>query len=739
MKFTCLLLCAILAQLSLYSQNLTGSVVSDNNETLINAYIYNQNTGNHTHTNINGLFSLSNTSVGDTISVTHLGFDKYITVVNSLESPLNIVMIQKAVSLNQVVIEQNLDALNRINDVDVKTNPVNSSQEILRKVPGLFIGQHAGGGKAEQIFLRGFDVDHGTDVAITVDGMPVNMVSHAHGQGYADLHFIIPETVDKVEFGKGSYYADKGNFNTAGYVNFKTKQKLKNSLLKIEAGQFNSQRFLGMLDVVSNKNHNAYFAGEYTTTDGPFESPQNFNRINALGKYTLKVGENEEVGITLSHFTSRWDASGQVPQRAVESGLITRFGAIDDTEGGQTSRSNININHQKILNENTSINTNVFYSNYNFELFSNFTFFLEDSINSDQIKQKENRSLYGLNTEYFKIFNGYKVNGNYQIGLSLRADESNNNELSKTLNRSEILSRTQLGNIFETNTAAYVNANFYLGKWQINPALRIDHFNFNYNDALLLEYETQAEANLIVSPKLNFIFSQSPKLQYYLKMGKGFHSNDTRVVVAQNGKKTLPASYGADLGFIWKPKSNMVVNVAYWKLYLEQEFVYVGDAGIVEPSGETERQGVDLSVRYQPLKWLFWNVDANYTHAIALKEKKGENYIPLAPPFTLVSGLSVVCEKGIYGGVNARYMMDRPANETNTIVAEGYTVIDANVGYNFKRLSLGVQIQNLLDTEWNETQFATESRIKNEATSVEEIHFTPGTPFFAKGVIEFRF
>ena len=285
----------------------------------------------------------------------------------------------------------------------------------------------------------------------------------------------------------------------------------------------------------------------------------------------------------------------------------------------------------------------------------------------------------------------------------------------------------------------FANASFNFGKFVINPAVRVDYFDFQYNDALQTQYETQSQNEAIVSPKLNFLYNHSDNFQAYVKTGKGFHSNDTRVVIAQNGKEILPAAYGFDVGFIWKPIPELVLNTAYWQLYLEQEFVYVGDAGIVEPSGKTRRQGIDVSVRYQPLDWLFWNLDTNYTHARSTEEPSGEDYIPLAPDFTLSSGLNIKLENGFYGGLNARHLKDRPANEDNAIIAEGYTVVDMNLGYEWKKLSFGIQVQNLFDTEWNETQFATESRLQNETQAVEEIHFTPGTPFFLKASIAYKF
>ncbi|WP_176027339.1 TonB-dependent receptor [Aquimarina sp. TRL1] len=719
-----------------FAQSLKGKVVSRDNIPVTEAHIFNVNDKHHTHTNEKGAFKLAPVTIGDTLVISHVNYKKKTIVVSDFK-PTTIILEENLVTLEEITIRKELNALNVITAIDIQANPVNSSQEILQKVPGLFIGQHAGGGKAEQIFLRGFDIDHGTDITITADGLPVNMVSHAHGQGYADLHFVIPETVDKIDFGKGAYYADKGNFNTAGYVNFKTKNSLNSSIVKLDIGQFNTQRFLGMFNLLNNNKQSAYIASEYILTDGYFDSSQNFDRLNIFGKYTNSITDTEKIGITISHFTSTWDASGQIPQRAVTSGLISRFGAIDDTEGGSTSRTNVLVTYNKTLSENASIQNKVYYNTYDFELFSNFTFFLDDPVNGDQIKQKETRNIYGFHSDYKQDFT--TIDGSFSAGISLRNDQSSDNELSHTLNRRETLNQIQFGAINETNFGAYVNANVTFDKLTINPALRLDYFNFKYNDALQTSYKTQSQTESIISPKLNIFYNYNDNLQLYAKTGKGFHSNDTRVVVAQNGTDILPASYGFDTGFIWKPIPKLLINTAYWYLFLEQEFVYVGDAGIVEPSGKTNRQGIDFSLRYEPVNQLFFNIDANYTYARASEEIEGQDFIPLAPDFTVTSGLNYKSKSGFYGGAQLRFIDDRPANEDNSIVAEGYTVTDLNAGYEYKNITVGLQIQNLFDVAWNETQFATESRLQNEVDATEEIHFTPGTPFFLKGTISVRF
>ncbi|HAA22271.1 MAG TPA: TonB-dependent receptor [Cytophagales bacterium] len=721
------------------SADLMGKVTDQENVPLEGVHILHVGHAGHAHTNFSGQFILPLVHVGDTLLISHVGYQQQWVVVQDPTDRLSISMKEDIVSLREVVVSSGLDAIHLFSDINLKTNPVNSSQEILRQMPGVVIGQHAGGGKAEQIFLRGFDIDHGTDINITVDGLPVNMVSHAHGQGYADLHWLIPETVEQLDFGKGPYYAQQGNFTTAGYVNFRTYERLENSQIKLEAGQFNTRRMLGMFNLLDGERHHAYLASEYRLTDGPFESPQNFNRLNLLLKYTGRVTPADKVSITASHFNSAWDASGQIPQRAVSEGLISRFGAIDDTEGGNTSRTNVSLQYTRQLDAVTTLSNQAYLSWYDFQLFSNFTFFLNDPIQGDQIMQYEDRQLYGISSELTRVLQWGALRGHLQAGAGLRADHSMDNELSRTANRTTTLETIQWGDVREANLYGYLNAELEWGNWTLNPALRVDQFDFQYWDRLSPVYSVEAATSTIVSPKLNLLYNPNDRWQLYLKTGRGFHSNDTRVVVAQNGRETLPAALGSDLGAIWKPSPVLLVNAAYWVLHLEQEFVYVGDEGIVEPSGQTLRQGVDVSLRAQPVPWLLLNGDVNYTLARAYEEPVGSQFIPLAPDLTVLGSAVVNHPSGVFGGAQVRYLKNRPANEDNSIVAEGYTVVDANAGYEWRQVTLNLSVQNVFNTAWNETQFATESRMFGEAEAVEEIHFTPGTPFFFQAALSYKF
>jgi outer membrane receptor for Fe3+-dicitrate len=725
------------------AHEISGTVVDEDNVPINGVGVFNKTTGGYTYTNISGYFELDDIAVGNKVAFNFLGFQtQEITIAeNQLDTTISITMVESAVSLDQVVIVSKLNILSQLVNVDVKANPVKSSQEILRKVPGLIIGQHAGGGKAEQIFLRGFDIDHGTDIAINVDGLPVNMVSHAHGQGYADMHFIIPETIDNIDFGKGAYYAEKGNFNTAGYVDLKTKSKIDNNQLSLEAGMFNTIRTVGMFKIAESDESNAYVASELVLTDGAFDSPQNFNRLNLMGRYNFNNHEDQELTLSISHFQSKWDASGQVPQRAIDQGLIGRYGAIDDTEGGNTSRSNFWVNHSKQIDEHSKLTSKAYISKYDFELFSNFTFFLEDPINADQIRQKEDRTIIGVETKYENSLHvgDHDSQLSYDAGIGFRYDDVNDVQLSRTKNRQELLERLAYGDVDELNGYGFLNLTYKKNKWTVNPGLRLDYFKFDYVNKLSETYDSKSENKVFLGPKLNVIFAASQNVQLYGKTGIGYHSNDTRVVVANEGEEILPAAYSADLGAILKPTKKLIVNAALWSLFLEQEFVYVGDAAIVEPSGKTQRYGVDFGLRYQLTDWLYANGDINYTYARSTEELEGQDYIPLSPDLTSSGGLSIRELGNWSGGINYRFIKDRPANEDNSIVAEGYFITDLNLNYTMNNWTFGVIVENLFDSKWNETQFATESRLLNEPSSFEEIHFTPGTPFYLRGKISISF
>ncbi len=682
-----------------------------------------------TSTDLNGNFSLR--SAGN-IQLSFIGY-KASTIQLAKNSNTIISLQPDIIRLKDILLERNrASTFSTLSKIDLDLKPVKNTQELLRLVPGLFIAQHAGGGKAEQIFLRGFDVDHGTDVQVSMDGMPVNMVSHAHGQGYADAHFIIPETINNIDFGAGPYYTQQGNFNTAGYVSFSSFKNIAKSLVQVEAGRFNSLRTLAMIDLFKkNKDkQSAYIAADFNYTDGPTISKQNFKRFNIFGKYNLAITDNTSLTATLSSFASEWDASGQIPDRAVQGGMISRFGSIDPTEGGNTQRHNANIIISSRFKNGTTWENQAFYSRYTFNLFSNFTFYLNNPVNGDGIQQAESRDIVGYATTFNQkyYFENSVLHSSY--GAGFRYDATSDSRLSNVVSR-KFLNDIKLGDIKEANAYAFIQQALNSGKWFVDAGVRLDHFNFDYRDKLNTAQQPSQQKS-IVSPKLNIQYTMNSKLQLFVKAGKGFHSNDTRVVVENGGRSILPAAYGTDIGVLLKPTENILINIAAWYLYLDQEFVYVGDAGIIEPSGKSRRQGFDITTRYQFTKNLFANANFNLTKPRAIGEPKGNNYIPLAPTFTSIGGVYYKAQQGFNGSLSYRYIKDRPANADNSIEAKGYFLMDASVNYTKPKYEIGLAVENIFNIKWNEAQFATESRLMNEAAPVTELHYTPGTPFFAR-------
>ena len=726
-----------------FSQNLKGIyVLNENTKTPISSVLLsNSDYSFQKNSDENGFVSIQNfTSENQKIYVSGIGYEKEEFDLNSIKKEKNfgyIFLNPKIVRIEEVQLKSSVknNIFQTISDLDIHLRPINNSQEILRSVPGLFIGQHAGGGKAEQLFIRGFDVDHGTDVNISVDGMPVNMVSHAHGQGYADLHFVIPEFIDKVNFDKGPYFAEKGNFTTAGFVDFKTKDFLENNFAKLELGQFKTYRGVLGLNLLKNnkevKNQSLILATEAYFTDGYFDNSQDFNRFNGMLKYHGKLNDNNFLTAYFSALSSKWNASGQIPDRAIEDGTIGWFGAIDANEGGKTSRYNFNANLKSYLKNGGKLTNQIFYSKYQFELYSNFTFFLNDPINGDQIRQKEDRNLFGFNSTYEKSTQIFGLKSETFAGIQLRYDDINDLELSRTKNRTITTAQLKLGDVNEMNLGAFWSQKIALNQnFDITSSIRFDEFDNQYYDKLL---QQKLKSNsTIFSPKLRMNYRINENVQLYSYFGKGFHSNDTRVAVVENGKKVLPPALGTDFGGIFKIGKKLILQSAVWYLWLDQEFVYVGDEAVVEEGGKTERMGIDITARYEIYKNWFADFNLSLAKPRSLGVSSDENLIPLAPKLVSTGGITYRKESGFNGSLRYRLMGDRPANEDNSVVAKGYFVWDGTLNYTSKNWELGISVQNIFNVKWKETQFDTESRLYNETSPVSEIHFTPGTPFFGK-------
>ncbi|HEY5406411.1 MAG TPA: TonB-dependent receptor [Ginsengibacter sp.] len=752
-----LLLAGILAAQFLNAQQvntkrtITGRVTDKSTyEPVQSAVVSDIKNNSNTLTDADGNFSLTNIAPEDSLVITSVGFSSKKIIVPGDVKTLNIFLEKGNINLKDVVISRKLNSIitSRIlSRIDLNMKPARSAQDMLRLVPGLFIAQQVGGGKAEQIFLRGFDADHGTDVSVSVDGMPVNLPSQAHGQGWADLHYVIPETIGGYDFGKGPYYANKGDFNTAGYVNYNTINVLDKSMIKLEGGQFNSGRAVAMINLLSNKakekQQSAYVAGEALYTDGPFDYGQHFKRFNLFGKFNTQLGERNKLSMTLSTFSSNWRASGEIPNRAVSEGYIPdRFGVIDSGQGGKTTKSIVNIKLNSSLGNNLTMENQVYYLHTYFNLFTNFTFYYVDSINGDEFNQHEVRDVFGYNGKISKHTSLENSILTSTAGIGERYDATHPSWLAHSINGNRILGYLQLGNVKELNLNGYLDETLETGKWLFNAGLRFDYFNFYYlntapaTDSASKIYDglKTTDHHSIVSPKLTVQYTFNPKVQLYAKAGKGFHSNDARVVIANEGYQILPAAYGADLGINWKPAPKLFINAALWYIYLQQEFTYGSDYGdeSVSPGGKTVRKGVDFSARYQIAPWLFSDLNLNFARPRALDVAKGEDYLPTAPTFTSTAGLYFRFKDGFNGGLSYRYLHNRPANEDYSLIAKGYFLADLTANYTRKKYEIGISIENLFNQVWYESQVEYVSRLKYETQPVDEVSYTAGVPFFAK-------
>lgn len=468
LKIFVLSISVLLSSARLYAQQKTisGTVIDSATRVPVSGVTVVLNPVNQTAiTNETGCFSYRNVGPAALwLTITAVGYQKKVIPLTGHGLKPLICLNPKQTLLTDVVITaNNPNPYKAISETDIKLRGVSNSQEVLRIVPGLFIGQHQGGGKAEQIFLRGFDNDHGTDINMSVDGMPINMVSQAHGQGYADSHFIIPETIESTNYQKGMYNAEKGDLAVTGFVNFNTANAISANQIKIEGGQFNTYRVFGMVNLLGEKakvnNQSWYAASEYRYSDSYFDNPQHFKRFNFFTKYHGRLNANNWLTVSTSALSSAWKASGQIPESAINEGVVGFYGALDPNEGGTTSRINVNAQLLTGLSNHDILKNQFYYSRYKFDLHTNFTFYLADTVHGDEIRQRESRNLYGYNGSY--LHEGYigSTRLTTEAGINIRFDITKGSELSHTVNNFTVIDPIKLGDITELNAGAYLNEN----------------------------------------------------------------------------------------------------------------------------------------------------------------------------------------------------------------------------------------------------------------------------------------
>ena len=630
-----------------------------------------------------------------------------------------------------------------IPDKEYLLQPQGRPAQVLRLIPGMITVEHSGGaGKADQYFLRGFDADHGTDVALFADGMPVNLRTHAHGQGYADLNFIIPETIEGVDVHKGAYDARFGDFATAGAVIFKTRQAVREGVVQMAGGQFDTQRYLLMFSPTKG-DVRTLFAAEGYYTNGPFQNDNRYFRSNVMGKATMNPTSRSELSLTGTFHKSQWNASGEIPLRAVSDGTLDRFGAIDPSEGGTTTRVTSRLNYHYDTTTGGQLYANAYAQYYRLDLFTNFTFFLNNPVNGDGIQQSDRRVMYGGELGYRQAGKLLDVDTIATAGVQSRVDDIHARLGTQTKRVPTGVSIDS--DVLEASYAPFAKLEFQPAPWlRFAGGVRGETFTFDVRNRC----ETCAEqpagrtTSGLVLPKVNLILGPWFKTEFFTNYGEGYHSNDARSALGGQASP-LARARTYEVGARSKPwgPEGLELTATLWAVDLKSELVFVGDEGTTEARGATRRRGVEVAARGQVWGPLYVNGSVTMTRA---RFENGDA-IPLAPEMTAYGAAILRWPQGLTTQLQATYMGVRPLTEDRSIKSPSWVDVDLSMRYQLPvtlergRLEAFMFIQNLLDTKWEQATFAFESRLRNEPAGVTDIHFVPGNPRMFMGGVAWYF
>ncbi|MGE5183389.1 MAG: TonB-dependent receptor [Acidobacteriota bacterium] len=630
--------------------------------------------------------------------------------------------------------------------------------DILRNVPGLVVSQHAGGGKADQYFIRGFDADHGTDIAVFADGVPVNLSSHGHGQGYADTHWMIPETIAGVDVHKGPYAARYGDYDTAGALELKTLDQVDGPTIYVAgATPLGGPRAAGALDprlvamaspslVAGDR---TLLAAQIANSDGPFVHPLGFAQGNALAKWQAPVGGGW-LKLEANLYAARWHASGQLPESEVASGRLNRFDSLDPSEGGKTSRYSGQAAYSYRDAAGGTWHAMSYAVKSKLDLFSDFTLYARDPVHGDEIEQTDGRWLYGLDAGYDRALHGHGLEALVSGGVQLRADDV-------VTSLWHDANRVRLAGCFATGAnpcndtddhirdlGAYVEANVIATRWlHVFPGLRVDRFRWDVASLAPAArgggapIATGDTSRALASPKLSVELHESEQVNLFANFGGGFHSNDARAAVASGGTGALARAWGGELGVRMRPERRARVAMDFWYLWLSSEQVWNGDEGTTEPSAPTQRLGLDLEGSLDATPWLSLDADVTFSHASFVENAGNANAVALAPRWMGSGGATAHGDLG-FVTARARGIADRPGNEAGTLTAPGYLILDVIAGRRWGKLAVTLTVNNALNADWREAQFADSSRVSPTADVVDQMHFTPGVPLTATVTASYR-
>ena len=626
-----------------------------------------------------------------------------------------------------------------VSGADVNARPFSRPAEALEVVPGLIVTQHSGDGKANQYFLRGFNLDHGTDLAIQVDDMPVNMRSHAHGQGYADLNFLIPELISSVNIRKGPYFADEGDFSSVGAVHINLLDSIK-SMASVTAGSFGYVRGFGVTSTRIGDG-TLLVAGEAAAYKGPWDNPDDLRKLNSVVRYSQGTAQ-DGFSLTAMAYANKWNSTDQIPSRAIASGQIGLYGALDPSDGGNADRFSLSGRWAQ-SDEAGSSKANFYVIKSSLNLWNNFTYFLSDPVNGDQFHQHDDRILGGVNASHiFKSqFAGLPMET--EIGVQNRYDDIRldlNNAVQRQFLspiRSDAVREGSLG-VFVQNTLHWTNWLRTIAGW------RGDFYQTSVNSFFTPANSGSASA-FIGSPKFNVVLGPFAKTEFFFNAGEGFHSNDARGVTitesptdgtALASSPLLVRTKGAEVGLRTKAVPGLTSSVSLFRLDSASEILFLGDAGGTAASRPSRRYGIEWSNDYRPLPWLSLEADIAATHARFIGDDPDQaalyaslagfpaaqtgnapgNYIPGAPDVIASAGITLGEKTGWFSALRYRYFGPRPLTEDGAFVSPATGLLNGRLGYRFDN---GWRIQfdafNLLNSRSDQITYAYGSLLKSDS------------------------
>lgn len=629
-----------------------------------------------------------------------------------------------------------------VGSAEIENRSILRTGEILEFVPGMVVTQHSGSGKANQYFLRGFNLDHGTDFATSVDAMPVNMRSHGHGQGYTDLNFIIPELIQDIEYRKGPYYAEVGDFSGAGSAAFALKNSLAASELSLTAGEHDYQRLYAaqQIDLQTGKLLLGLEAQRYA---GPWaDIDEDVRKTNLLVRYSTQLAGGE-FSLTAMGYRNRWNAADQIPQRAVDQGIIDALGSLDTDVGGTSSRYSLS---SQWSNQDWAMSA--YFVDSALNLFSNFTYFLDDPINGDEFEQVDDRRLMGgeIARNWQSTLAGKNVT--HRLGVQIRRDEIGELGLHKTRAR-ERLSSTRVDQVDETSVALFTQSDMQLSeKWRAHLGLRHDYLHAQVESDL--EQNSGSASDGMTNLKAGVSYSISPRMETYFNLGQGFHSNDARgatiVVDPVSGELSEPVdllsrSQGAEAGIKLFDSNSYSISASLWYLQLDSELLFVGDAGNTEASRASERSGIEIASYF----WFAegWSLDtelawtqSRFTEAQAEEGK----YVDGSLPFVASAGISYApAQTGFHGSLRYRYFAPRHLDSFD-LRGNSTSVMNLGMGYRWSQVSVGLDVFNLFDSSDHDIEYFYPSRLAGEAEAgVEDLHFHPVEPRSLRVKVSYAF